>query len=150
MQRAHSDPAPPASQQSLLGHTAENTPQRRLGAFVEVIRDPAAPSRVCELWPSTSQLGLRWTPHGTTQSLCAMIHRPYCPGFPLSVICQAPIVSDNEREPTACEQEQIQEPEHKRRITDLSPESLWHREKVYPALCSIALSEVPTCYCRHR
>lgn len=107
MQRASSDPAPLVSQRSLLGHTAEKTLQRHLCAFVEVIWDPAAPSRACELWPSTSQLGLHRTPHGTTRSLCAMTHRPYRPGFPFSLVCRAPIISDNERELTACEQEQI-------------------------------------------
>lgn len=60
------------------------------------------------------------------------------------MVCRVLIVLDNERELTAHEREQIQEPEHKRRTTDLLPDSLWRREKVCPAQCSIAPSEVST------
>lgn len=43
-QGASSDSALHTSQQSLLGHTAENTLQTCLCAFVEVIWDPADPA----------------------------------------------------------------------------------------------------------
>lgn len=87
--------------------------------------------------------------HITTQSPCTMVHRSYCPGFPLSVICLAPITLDNAKELAVHEQEQIQKPERKRRTTDLLPESLRHREKVCPAQCSTALSKDLTRSCRH-
>lgn len=76
------------SQQSLLGHAVQNTLERCPCAFVDVTWDLGAPSSACELWAKNSQLKLLCI---TNQSLCTMVHRPYCPGFPPSVICLAPL-----------------------------------------------------------
>lgn len=146
MQRFSSDPAPYASQQSLLGHKSENTckdirvPLQKSSGILQ------RPAGLVSSGSVAASLGCIRLHAGPLKAFVLWI---YCPGFPLSVVCWTPITWHNERELAAHEQEQTEEPEHKRRTTDPLPESHWHREKVYHAQCSTALSEVSTCCCGH-